>query len=65
MFFSGIERANSFKMNALVFDGLAKTSTYIIKAMKRHQLMKQYQVQKLTAWKGRLTEENTLKNSNI
>ena len=65
MFFSGIEGANSFKMSALVFDGLAKTSTCIIKAMKRHQLMKQYQVQKLTAWKGRLREENTLKNSNI
>ena len=34
MFFSGIEGANSFKMRALVFAGLATTSTCIIKQWK-------------------------------
>ena len=34
MFFSGIEGANSFKMRALVFVGLATTSTCIIKQWK-------------------------------
>ena len=34
MFFSGIEGANSFKMRAMVFAGLATTSTYIIKQLK-------------------------------
>ena len=34
MFFSGIEGANSFKMRALVFAGLATTSTCITKQWK-------------------------------
>ena len=34
MLFSGIEGANSFKMRALVFAGLATTSTCIIKQWK-------------------------------
>ena len=34
MFFSGIEGANSFKVRALVFAGLATTSTCIIKQWK-------------------------------
>ena len=34
MFFSGIEGANSFKMRALVFVGLATTSTCLIKQWK-------------------------------
>ena len=34
MFFFGIEGENSFKMRALVFAGLATTSTCIIKQLK-------------------------------